>query len=120
MKRFSILPLACYAIMLAYAGYGALVVGHWPYYAHPDPKELPLEFLLGAVAIVMLVGVAALLLIPIGYVAWRVAVAMRHQQIDARRKAVIVYSAGALLWVLDFAALHGDMPWHSTLNWLLD
>jgi hypothetical protein len=36
------LPLVAFFTTLAFAAYAWSVTGHWPYYAHPDPKELPL------------------------------------------------------------------------------
>jgi hypothetical protein len=120
MRRFSILPLVCFALMFAYAAYGAVVVGHWPYYAHPDPKELPLPRLFAAVAIITLAGALSLLLLPIGYATWRLALRLKHRAVPTHRTWVGLYAAGAMLWVADFAALHGRLPWHSVLNWILD
>ena len=106
--------------MFGYACYGAFVVGHWPYYAHPDPKELPLRALLNAVAIVMLAGALSLVLLPIVYGLWRLVVKLKHRAVPNHRTWLILYTTGAMIWIVDFTALHGRMPWHSILSWLLD
>ena len=120
MRRFSLLPLVCYALMFAYACYGAFLIGHWPYYAHPDPKELPVRALLDTVAIIMLVGALSLVLVPVGYAMWRLAVKLKHRAVPQHRVWVMLYVAGVTIWIVDFAALHGKTPWHSILSWILD
>jgi hypothetical protein len=120
MKRLSILPLLCYALMVAYAGYGAAVVGHWPYYAHPDPKGLPVPALLTVAAIAMLVGSLSVLLLPLAYAGWRLVLRQKRRSLPAHRTWVWLYAAGAAVWIADFAALHGRMPYHSIVNWILD
>jgi hypothetical protein len=120
MRRFSILPLACYALLFAYACYGAVVVGHWPYYAHPDPKQLPVRALAFAATFILLVGAFALLLLPVGYAIWRLILKLKQQAAPNHRVWVILYAAGATFWIADYAALHRRLPWHSIINWILD
>ena len=120
MRRISLLPLASYAALLAYACYGAVVVGHWPYYAHPDPKELPVQVLLHIATIIMLMGVLSVLLLPIVYAAWRLVMRLQHRPVLQDSVWVWVYVAGAIAWIIDFSALHGKMPWHSVISWILD
>ncbi len=64
-------PLTGYLIVLCFAFAAMLQIGHWPYYAHPDPKELNMPiwldvsavgFLasaLGAISIPAILGVAS-------------------------------------------------------------
>jgi hypothetical protein len=120
MRRFAILPLACYAVMLAYACYAAAVVGHWPFYAHPDPKELPVRTLLHIVAIVMLIGALSVLLLPVSYTIWRSAMKLKDRTVPKHRTWVLLYAAGGIIWLLDFAAVHGRLPWRSLIDWIID
>jgi hypothetical protein len=120
MRRLSLLPLFCFGIMLAYACYGAVVVGHWPYYAHPDPKELPARMLLQVVAMVMLIGAASVVCLPVGYAIWRGVLGVRKTPAPRHRVWVLWYLVGAIIWLLDFGALHDRLPWHSVISWILD
>lgn len=120
MRRLSLLPIVCFGVMLAYACYGATVVGHWPYYAHPDPKELPGRMLFQAVAIVMLIGVASVVCLPVGYTIWRCICVMRKAPPTRHRVWILWYLAGVSIWLLDYAAEHRRLPWHSVISWILD
>lgn len=35
-------PLAAYGMLMGFAWRAYLQVGHWPYYSHPDPKDVGL------------------------------------------------------------------------------
>ncbi len=120
MKRLSVLPLGCYAVMFAYACYVALMVGHWPYYAHPDPGTLGLRSVGYAVAITMIVGALSVILLPIGYSFWHLVATLKHRAVPSHRKWTMLYAIGAMCWILDYAALHGWAPWHSIISWLVD
>jgi hypothetical protein len=120
MRRLSLLPLICFGIMMAYACYGAAVVGHWPYYAHPDPKELPARVPLTVGAFVMLIGAASLVCLPLGYGIWRIFLCLGKAPAAPHRAWVLWYLAGVSIWLLDFAAGHYWLPWHSTISWILD
>ena len=120
MKRLSVLPLATYAVIIAYAYYGAAVAGHWPYYSHPDPKDLPLRALGYVASVFFLIGVLSVILIPAGYLVWRLAAFWTKRPVLPHLRAVLFFCAGSVLWVLDFAAIHTDLPWTSQISWLLD
>ena len=120
MRRFALLPLACYAVMFAYACYGAAVVGHWPYYAHPDPKELPLRTLLYVVTIIMLIGALSVLLLPIGYAVWRLVLKLKDRAVPKHRTWVLLYAVGAAVWIIDFVGVRVRMPWRSLIEWMID
>ena len=96
------------------------VTGHWPYYNHPDPKELPNSLLFQVVGIAFLMGALSLPVLPFGYAVWRFAVERKHQVVPKHGTWMMLYVAGATVWIADFAALHGRLPWHSVLGWLLD
>lgn len=119
-ETFSLLPLACYGALIAYACYAWFQVGHWPHYAHPDPKELPHRVLLNLTSVVFLVGVGSVIFVPAGYLVWRGVAAWRKKAISPHRRPVAVYLTGVALWVLDFAAEFTAMPWTSNISWLLD
>jgi hypothetical protein len=120
MRYATTLPLACFVAMFAYACYGAAVVGHWPYYAHPDPKELPHRVLLHVTGAFMLVGAASLVLVPPGYGVWRAVTHLREGRTPKHRRWVWIYCAGATPWFLDWVAMVSRAPWHSVISWLLD
>ena len=120
MKRISLLPLACYVIILCYAAYAASLIRHWPYYAHPDPKDLPSPtFLYAGAALVMLTGVLSVLTIPIGYSIARVMAVMKKQALAPHGIWILWFIAGSALWILDFVATHTDVAWVSMIGWLL-
>jgi len=120
MRRFTILPLACYAALLGYGCYAWFLVGHWPYYAHPDPKELPHRVLLNIVSVVFLIGLLSLVVIPVAHLLWCAVAHWRKWPIPPQRRPYILFAAGVALWVLDFAAVFTDLPWTSNISWLLD
>jgi hypothetical protein len=120
MRHAALLPLACYAVLFGYAGYGWWMMGHWPYYAHPDPKELPRRVLLSIATVAFIVGALFLVLIPIAYAGWRGAASWRKRPTAPHRKTVLWYSAGLAVWVLDMIPEFTDAPWSSNISWLLD
>src|SRR5688572_6312001 len=93
MRRFSLLPLACYGALIAYACYAWFQIGHWPYYAHPDPKELPHRELLSIMTAVFLVGVGSVILVPVGYPVWRGVMTWRKKPAAPHRRPVLWYLA---------------------------
>lgn len=120
MSRLSAVPLICFVILFAYACYGWAVVGHWPYYAHPDPKQLPFRPLLRLVSLVTFAGVLSLLVLPVAYAVARTVAATRKQTLVLPQSTLPLYFTGTALWVADFVVLKAGGPWHSMLNWLLD
>jgi hypothetical protein len=120
MRRFSLLPLACYGVLIAYACYAWFQIGHWPYYAHPDPKELPHRVLLNIATFAFLVGICSVIIVPVGYLIWRMVMAWRKKPAPPHRRPVLWYLAGVALWVLDSVAEPAAMPWTSNISWLLD
>jgi hypothetical protein len=41
MKIVYSIPLIGYLVLFCFGAYAAFVVGHWPFYGNPDPKDLP-------------------------------------------------------------------------------
>jgi hypothetical protein len=107
-------------MMFVYACYGAAVVGHWPYYAHPDPKELPHRTLLHVAAIVMLIGALSVLLVPVGHVVWRLVQRLRHSEVREHRRWLLLYVVGMVIWILDCVSMFSRGPWHSIISWIVD
>jgi hypothetical protein len=99
------IPLAGYTFAFAFAVVAYSKVGHWPYYSHPDPKELQLPLfhrtaLLGVLLahVGMLVGMLALVFSYRRWKTWQIA----------------VFSLGCALWVLEvFRSEH-------VFTWLID
>jgi hypothetical protein len=120
LRILSLLPLICYGVLIAYARYAWFQVGHWPYYAHPDPTELPHRVLLYITGVIVLVGMFSILLVPFGLLVGRVIAARRKDASSPLHRAAVLYLAGAALWLLDFAAEHTAMPWTSTFGWIID
>jgi hypothetical protein len=117
---FSLLPLTCYSVLLAYACYAWFHVGHWPHYAHPDPKELPHRALLTITSVVAAVGFFSMLLVPAGFLVRRLVGFIRKQPMPWAQRAKVFFLAGAAVWVLDFSAELSRLPWSSNLGWLAD
>lgn len=120
LSHLSILPLACYGALIAYACYAAMVVGHWPYYSHPDPKQLPGRPLVGVFAFITMLGLLSVVVLPAAYGAYRAIAASKEWKLPAQIKPVLLYSMGAAIWVLDVAAEFNDLPWPSLMSWIFD
>ena len=120
MRRLSILPLACYAVIVGYGCYAWLQIGHWPYYAHPDPKELPHRVLLHITSAVFLIGALSVMLIPAGYLLWRAVASWKKRPVPPHRTPVVLYLTGVALWVLDLLAEFTRVFWSSNIGWLMD
>lgn len=119
MSRLSLLPLVCYAALVAYAVYATSVVGHWAYYNHPDPKELPLRPLLSVVSYIVLAGVLSVIVLPVFYAIQRLTVEskIRARNIKLRVPALL-YLMGATVWISDLTLTLTDH--HSLISWLID
>ena len=120
MRHFSILPLACYAVIVGYGCYAWFQIGHWPYYAHPDPSELPHRVLMQIMTVVFLAGALSVILIPAGYLLWRIVASWTKRPVPPHRTPVVFYLSGVALWGLDFLAEFTDVFWTSNIGWLLD
>lgn len=120
MRHFSILPLACYAVIVCYGCYAWFQIGHWPYYAHPDPKELPHRVLLDIASAVFLAGLLSVISIPAGYLLWRAVASWQKRPVPPHRTPVVLYLTGVAVWVLDLIAEFTRVFWSSNIGWLMD
>ena len=78
-------------------------VGHWPYYNHPDPKNLEMPLYYGTAAIAFLVTVLFFVLIPItlvitGLVKWKMWAPKKKRILVT---SLVLYSFGLGVWVID-------------------
>lgn len=95
-------------------------MGHWPYYAHPDPKVLPIRWLLEVAELVLLAGIISVAAIPFGYGIYRAVTKWRTIDVQPHGMALGLYCVGTTLWIADIAAEFADLPWHSLAGWVLD
>lgn len=106
------LSFVAFAPCIAYysfAGVTAIYLGHWPYYAHPDPKELPDSF--GTAMLVVLfaqvVWVAAFWPILI----WASVRMWRAQEFIQFMAAIVPAVLVLLNWVIMRWDPHGVLDW---------
>jgi len=117
-RYINLVPLFSFFVLLAYAGYAATVVGHWPYYSSPDPSDLPATRLAAPLLWVSLLGFALVVLIPVAYVAYRILARLRKWRLHDQKSAYVWYAIGAAPWVLDLVIAYGSR--YSLLSWILD
>ena len=112
MRIFCAFPLVGYVMLVLLACLAAFNVGHWPYYAHPDPSELGLiaPFVI-AVSLLSLISIPVLALS--GLVVWLVKRRARVK-FSLTRPMMGLYLAGVLVWGAEwmrFAAGAGLIEW---------
>jgi len=105
--------------LFAYACYAAVIVGHWPYYAQPDPKELPLRPLLSVVGYITAAGAMSVLVLPLMFAICRYYARWRNVHVSKQRRVpTILYLAGAALWIADLTLTFTDHQ--SLVSWIID
>lgn len=99
------IPLIAFAVPNAFAAIARFRVGHWPFYSHPDPKELALrEWHLAS----LLAFPVAALSLALGFIGFVVASG------SARKSDLVIFGVGAALWAF-------TLPWTGRLfQWLID
>ena len=113
------LPLACYLLLVAAAVYSWAVVGTWPSYGNPDPKDLPVRTVYTIAIIATLVGIASVVVLPVLELAFMaVRRAWRKQWRPHGRRIVAVYGIGALLWIVGVVRWRIDAG--GLVNWIFD
>lgn len=99
------IPMIAFVALFGFAGVAWVRVGHWPYYANPDPKDLALPFLHAAALLaypLALVSIPTCLLVVI--LSWE----------SLKRHHVIMFTLGASLWAF-------TLPMTGPLfEWLID
>ncbi|MBK1879458.1 hypothetical protein JIN87_21410 [Pelagicoccus mobilis] len=109
------MPLWAYLSLVGFALVSMGVYGHWPYYGHPDPKELEMPFLSGMVGFLF---VAAFFLLPVVplfigakvFVSWK---AGWKESLGWVWASLVLYLAGVVLVVW-------DIQFFGLINWMLD
>jgi hypothetical protein len=117
-RYINLVPLLSFGALLVYACYAATVVGHWPYYSAPDPKDLPASHLTTPLLSFSALGFVLVLLIPIGYLVFRVLARVRKWQLRDQKGAFVWYAVGAAPWLLDLV-----LAWasgYSLIVWIMD
>ena len=61
-------PFPCYYVLLIYAGVAWHQVGHFPFYGHPDPKDMGLDLIHDVVFLFCMIGGPLSLLASMGAV----------------------------------------------------
>ncbi len=120
LKNLGLLPLVSYGVLIVYACYAWFQVGHWPYYSHPDPGELPHRVLNYFTGVIFLVGALSILLVPVSLLIGRLIAGNREDSSSLLHRATVLYLAGAALWLLDYSAERTAVPWTSNIGWFID
>lgn len=101
-------------MLLCFALFSRLKIGHWPYYAHPDPKQLDAPFLHSITLFGFLLSFLAVVIAPLALV---VAAFIDEKEPGIKKKiffhTMAVYLLGISLWSLDISM--GEFT-----NWLID
>ena len=105
-------------VLVSYACYAAVVVGHWPRFANPDPGELPSRILRDVMMYLSLLGVLSVVVTPFGYGIFRAIAARKGSILASQAIVIIVFSVGAVAWVIDVILMYTEGP--SLLSWILD
>jgi hypothetical protein len=119
MSRLSPIPLVCYAILVTYACYATVTIGHWPYYAHPDPKELPFRPLMNVVVLTTFAGLLSVVGLPLLHSlhslwqTWR-----KTERRPLSAGTLTFYLAGAVAWIADLTLTFADK--RSLTSWIFD
>ena len=99
------IPLLTFLALFGFAAIAWARVGHWPYCANPDPKDLNLPFLHGA----------ALFSLPIGFVSIPACLLMVIAAWSSlKRRDVVAYTLGAAAWAF-ILPITGHL-----FEWLID
>ncbi|MDQ8205810.1 hypothetical protein [Pelagicoccus sp. SDUM812003] len=109
------IPLVGYFIILCFAFVAMTQIGHWPYYSHPDPKELGMPIWLGASAVGFLASALGAILIP---AILGIASLVQWKQNKEKKEFTLVlafsiYVVGMALWI-------GDFSMGAFSSWILD
>ncbi len=99
------MPLVAFFVVMLFASVAWRTVGHWPYYSHPDPKDLGLPFLHTLALFAIPIGLLSAFIGTIGLIG-------AHEW--WRQWHIGIFIVGVLLWASNMGQA-GHL-----LNWLLD
>ena len=115
----STVPVVGYGVLFAFACIAYLMVGNWPHYSHPDPKELSLPIVHGFVRLFMYVSWLLILGNPLVYVVsavgWKNKNAMERLRF---LRHIGIFAIGAGLWAFEFYQAHRTNE--GLMSWVLD
>lgn len=96
------LPMMTFAVPIVFAAVAFVRVGNWPYYSHPDPKDLRLPVL----------HVAALLCYPIALFSFLArGLAAVIWLVGFRKRDLLVFLIGAVLWLVGLPIVGPLLGW---------
>lgn len=111
---FGSIQLATYAIVVIYAFFVSLAIGHWPSYNNPDPGTLPTSFL---TPVIYLLIFASLLSLP----TYPVVATLIEGKKFFKKWHFWVFMIGTLIWTLDTFYLNYLNPREDgLLSWVFD
>lgn len=106
------LPFILLASIYTFAFRAALFLGHWPYYAHPDPKDLPVHFHPHTEFLEFVIPTVASVIVTCLFVR----TIMRFATWGRRLQFALL--AAFLLWMLSYLLLVSDD--FGVLKWIMD
>jgi hypothetical protein len=116
----AMLPLACYVLLVAAACYSWAVVGSWPSYGNPDPKNLPVRAVYTTAIIATLIGIVSVLILPIAELAFMAVRRLWRKEWRLHGTRIVVfYGIGAALWIVDVLRWR-RVDASGLVNWIFD
>lgn len=111
---FGSLQLGSYVYIIVYATIAMLLIGHWPSYNNPDPKNLPTVFLNHIADLLVFMSLLSVLVYPI--------ILLVAAKKDFLKKWHFwVYLSGIAIWTLDMLYFHVMNPYQGgLLSWIFD
>jgi hypothetical protein len=105
-------PLVLLAMVFTHAYRASLYLGHWPFYGHPDPKDLPAGFHPSSQLVAYLVPVAAWVLsaiVPGHVIFWRV-----------RRTLWLIAAIGVVMLIWIASCVIASLNPGGVIEWIID
>jgi hypothetical protein len=110
-------PLVAFIATILLACHSYAVTGHWPYYAHPDPKGLPNGGLVAICLWPVLAAVFSLVVYPL----WALLVFVRTKLENKRLAPEYLWSMAVFVLGVGMWVVERFIPGHSCLLvWLMD
>jgi hypothetical protein len=110
-------PLVAFVATVLLACHSYAVTGHWPFYAHPDPKGLPNGVLLAICFWTFLAAVFSLVIYPLPALHIVVSAKLEHKRLaPGFLWPMAIFVLGVGLWVVERFIPGNDC----LLEWLAD
>lgn len=109
----SLIPLVGYLLLLSLAIKSYLSTGHWPFYNHPDPKQLNLPFLYHCVGVSLIASIIAFLATPLFIAIHWIRFGNEKQKPRERlRFALLFYLLSISTWGIDIMFGSNLITWY--------